>query len=171
VSFDIGLGGCGKVQDRDIGSACGTKVIWIRGWMISKNMTSRIFQAQTGVRLLYPRGSLVGKAPSMQRCKEARSHQQRARTDRTTLDLTSTSTSSSTSTLTLTLYRTVSISVPKLRSKTKAILNPRPERLSPEQTLQGQASAPIEEQTAGQLLHAPSELAVERHLPQSPTSA
>ena len=84
----------------------------------------------------------------MQRCKEARSHQQRARTDRTTLDLTSTST------LTLTLYRTVSISVPKLRSKTKAILNPRPERLSPEQTLQGQASAPIEEQSAGQLLHA-----------------
>ncbi|PMD20115.1 hypothetical protein NA56DRAFT_704919 [Hyaloscypha hepaticicola] len=86
-------------------------------------------------------------------------------------DFTSTSTSSSTSTLTLTLYRIVSISVPKLRSKAKAILNPRPERLSPEQTLQGQASAPIEEQSAGQLLHAPSELVVERHLPQSPTSA
>jgi hypothetical protein len=148
------------------------KVIWIRGWMISQNMTGRIFQAQTGVRLLYPPGSLVGKA----RCKEARSHQQRARTDWTILDLHlhfQTSTSTSTLTLTLLPYR-INPS-PEAPIQDKRHLQPLPTMSesgpNPPRSSVGGKRKLIEEQTAGQLLHTPSELAVERHLPQSPTSA
>jgi hypothetical protein len=61
--------------------------------MISKNMTSRIFQAQTGVRLLCLRGSLVRDAP---RCSVAKKPA---------------------------AISSVSISIPKLRSKTNAIFS------------------------------------------------
>jgi hypothetical protein len=135
--------------------------------MISKNMTSRIFQAQTGVRLLCLRGSLVGDAP---RCsvakKPAAISSVHGRTDLT-------STSSSTSTLTLLPYR-INL-YPEAPIKDKRHPSAGSECLSPDQFLLSRSSVRVRSSRnrlpANSCTLPPSRLALERHLPQSPISA